>query len=792
MNKCPTADQLQHMLDDALSDEDRRTIEPHLDTCPACRAVLDGLTANPGLPAFGAALLQRLDSTQLGDVQASPRYRFMRHHKGGGAADIFEFYDEQLQRSVALKLLRDAHADADLRRRFLNEALITARLAHPGIVQVYALAQTSDGQTGCVMALVNGDTLGEAIGRLHERGGFPARAEEARSVLRPLLTRFIALCNTVAYAHSQKVLHRDIKPGNVILGVFGETVLVDWGMAKAEGDRDPEAAGQSAGDTPGATLVMSGARGTVGFMSPEQAVPGSEISPASDIYSLGATLYTVLTGLAPFPSAAAATRWDSILQQIRRGEFRPPAKVNPNVHPDLQAVCLKAMAVRPGDRYADATALAADVDCWLAGEPVSVRREPPTQRAWRWMKRHRVGTVSAAAAILVALIASAVAVPFLQAAYAQEKDQRTRAEAQRARADSNLKTSVLAVEYFLGKARSNPSPTLDDMSELRSHYLPSLIGLYKQLIVDQADPSPEARQFVARAHYDLGLCCTLMTDLREAETHFRAAQTVQEELLAHAADPFDQANRTVDLVVTLFELAQVYRGLGRRGDEETVRQKIAGSYASFADRTKAFVFAVGVAKRFEDVGLISEPPVWLDKVIDELEPSLADGPRRAAIASVLAELHGTRALLRYRQKRYNLAIKDWDRRSELTTAPLLVDSRVFRVVSMAHLRKHIIVAAEVEALANTAGLGPENYYNLALALAVSVSSARLDAHLPPAEREDRADRYAKDAVALLRKGHATGLFQIPGAIELLRGEATVDALRTREDFQQFLSELNDR
>ncbi len=132
---CPSPDKLQHMLDDTLSFDERQTIEPHVETCQACRDVLDELTEQTGLPAFGAALLASLDSGRLGDAHASPRYQLVRYHKGGGSADVFEFWDEQLERPVAVKLLRGAHhADPERCRRFLNEAQVTARLAHPGIV----------------------------------------------------------------------------------------------------------------------------------------------------------------------------------------------------------------------------------------------------------------------------------------------------------------------------------------------------------------------------------------------------------------------------------------------------------------------------------------------------------------------------------------------------------------------------------------------------------------------------------------------------------------------------------
>ena len=253
--------------------------------------------------------------------------------------------------------------------------------------------------------------------------------------LRQLLSRFIAVCNAVAYAHSRGVLHRDIKPANVMLGKFGETLLVDWGLAKVMGQaesapRQDEPAVGPSGD--GAGHTQQGAvLGTPAFMAPEQAAGRLDlVGPASDIYSLGATLYVLLTGRAPFTDPNMML----LLAAVQMGEYPRPSQVKPGVAPALEAICRKAMALQPGERYESAAALAGDVEYWLADEPVSAWREPWGVRARRWLGRHRTLVTGAATFVVMAAVVLAVGLVFLAAANENERQGRLReAELRRGR-----------------------------------------------------------------------------------------------------------------------------------------------------------------------------------------------------------------------------------------------------------------------------------------------------------------------------------------------------------------------
>jgi serine/threonine-protein kinase len=296
------------------------------------------------------------------------------------------------------------------------------------------------------MRFIRRDSLKEAADRFHAdkslRGDPGPRVLEVRKLLR----RFTDVCDAIGYAHARGVLHRDIKPGNVIVGKYGETLVVDWGLAKATGRADP---GAEAGER---TLIPSSASGsaetlpgsalgTPAYMSPEQAEGDLEhLGPRSDVYSLGGTLYYLLTGRPPLEGEIG-----EVLHAVQRGEFAPPRWHDPTIDPALEAVCLKAMAHRPGDRYPSPKALSEDIERWMADEPVSAWREPLSRRVRCWANRNRTAVASVAVALIAGVVGLAVqthAKGQVTQALAREAD----ANRQPAVANNDLERSKAAVQ----------------------------------------------------------------------------------------------------------------------------------------------------------------------------------------------------------------------------------------------------------------------------------------------------------------------------------------------------------
>jgi serine/threonine protein kinase len=359
-------------------------------------------------------------------TSSGQRFRILRPHARGGLGEVFVARDEELNREVALKEIQGKHADhPEGRARFLLEAEVTGGLEHPGVVPVYGLGRYPDGRPYYAMRFIRGDSLKEAVAAFHhEKQSLPPGERALR--LRQLLGRFVDVCNAVAYAHSRGVLHRDLKPANVMLGPYGETLVVDWGLAKildrTEAGSSEKVLRPSLGsDT---TVTQTGAvLGTPAYMSPEQAAGKlDELGPTSDVYSLGATLFCLLTGQAPFPSGDAG----EVLGKVQRGEHPRPRELDPHIHPALEAICLKALALRPGDRYPSPKALADDLEHWLADERVAAYREPAWRRLSRWGRRRQGMVGSLAALLAVAIGLGAVSLSRAVDAYLIEREARRR------------------------------------------------------------------------------------------------------------------------------------------------------------------------------------------------------------------------------------------------------------------------------------------------------------------------------------------------------------------------------
>ncbi len=315
----------------------------------------------------------------------------------GGMGVVYKALQRSPRRTVAVKMILDAElASERSRRRFTLEAELAAKLDHPNIVPIYEVGE-NEGQPFLSMKFVCGETLRKKIetGELSISATAGVGRTDYRDRQRTIVQLLIALSRAVKHAHEHGVLHRDLKPGNIIVDDEGRAHLTDFGLAKLlvpDSEQTPPA-----GDTLPGTPV-----GTPGYMSPEQA-QGLRLSAASDIYGLGAILYEMLTGKAPFRAGTPLETLRLVLEQ----EPKDPRQLNPRVHKDLATICLKCLEKSPSRRYASAGELADDLERWLRQEPIHARPAGPGLRAARWVARNRIGTgliLSLCAGLVVAVV----------------------------------------------------------------------------------------------------------------------------------------------------------------------------------------------------------------------------------------------------------------------------------------------------------------------------------------------------------------------------------------------------
>jgi serine/threonine-protein kinase len=373
---CPSLEQLALYHSGRLSAEEAEIIAQHLLNCSACAAAFEPetipdrvpSTPNPSTTPRGH-LPPRIHRIVMDEpVVVSNKYRLVRKLAEGGMGVVYEAREEALQRTVALKLVRCGLLAGDAAiQRFRTEAQAVARLEHPHIVRIYDYGEF-EGVPYFSMELMAGSLTDKLNGEL------PPEREAAQLVE--------TLARAVQFAHEHKVLHRDLKPGNVLLAADGTVKLSDFGLAKLL-------------DSDSAQTYSDAVLGTPSYMSPEQAGGDlKKVDVVSDVYSLGAILYELLTARPPFRGTTRA----ETLDMVRSVPPESPAALRPDLSPALEAICLKCLEKEPQDRYASAGQLAERLRAFLDGKPITER--PPGRLTKMWRSLRRIPSQAAGVALL--------------------------------------------------------------------------------------------------------------------------------------------------------------------------------------------------------------------------------------------------------------------------------------------------------------------------------------------------------------------------------------------------------
>lgn len=328
------------------------------------------------------------------------RYVQMGSIGKGGMGEVLLAKDTQLLRKVAIKVLREDALSPAALSFFLREAQITAQLDHPNIVPLYTVKQPEKGQktVSFVMKLIKGKSLWEIVAKARKSYHENPKAElDPELSLRSRLEYFLKSCEGITYAHRKQVVHRDLKPANIMVGDYGEVYVMDWGIAKMlkdDGDLEPTQSAQvtkifTRDPSESATEIANqpeGVVGTLSYMSPEQANARTDVGPASDIFSLGAVLYELVT-LRPPRTGDSKKK----LEWAKGGYLNPLEHLIPEkkIEPELKAIIHKATEFDPKDRYPSINALGDDIRRFLRGDEVSELPDNLPRKVWRWMNKHR-------------------------------------------------------------------------------------------------------------------------------------------------------------------------------------------------------------------------------------------------------------------------------------------------------------------------------------------------------------------------------------------------------------------
>lgn len=555
MERCPSRNELESLLTDSLPGSAVDDVRAHVRDCTTCQETLEALSDDPELrdwrgasgswnsadtaPAIGslmAAFLVRSSDTWVHNSEAvrepgSLHYTFLGppRRKGdlgtlgefpvqaelgrGGMGIVLLAFDEALDRSVALKILRPELADARAQERFVREARAAARVKHDHVVGIYGVSGSGTKVAYCVMEYLAGPSLAE---RIRNEGRLAPR--EAASVA-------AQVADGLAAAHAAGLVHRDIKPSNILFDpATGRAKITDFGLA-----RFAEAA---------SFLTQEGAiSGTPAYMSPEQARGVDKVGPLSDLYSLGATLYEALSGEPPFRGDV-----HRVLHQVLYNDPRSPREFSTAISPDLETICLKCLAKEPHRRYSSASALATDLRHYLDGEPIVARPVRPWVRWARWAKRRPVQAALGAFSVLALatlIVGSIVYSVNLHAANRRAETNFQNALAANRSAEANFQNALAAINRMLTRLGGEDLSQVPEMEQVRRELLNDALAMLQKLMATPGrTEDPVVLDALAGVHSRLARLHDQLGEPDRAIAEYRQALTILERLARTDRSPY--------------------------------------------------------------------------------------------------------------------------------------------------------------------------------------------------------------------------------------------------------------
>jgi tetratricopeptide (TPR) repeat protein len=421
------------------------------------------------------------------------------------------------------------------------------------------------------MRLIRGTTMRESIDDFYrnENEGSGTTESDFHLWLRKMVGRLVHVCYAIEYAHSCGVVHRDLKPSNIMLGKYGETLVVDWGLAKATdnlpnsdlaGDeRLVESSDRIGDETRVGTIV-----GTAAYMSPEQAEGRlNQIGPWTDVFCLGSTLYSILTGKTPYPGSGT----DERMEAVRAARFDKPRSLNLRVPRAIEAICLKAMSAGREDRYTSAVALAGDLEQWLADEPVIAYAEPVKDRIGRKIRRHRGAVLTA----LIALVGLTIGAVSFSAMVGTKNREITRKNAQVQEANTQTLQANQELQDSIAIARKSTVAMLDyaqtrvnENNPLRNEMVNEAVELYVSLRNQKPEDKLIAEEY-ARVLREFGNNFRWKADFAGADKQYNAAIAVFENLQKADGDE-SSVDRCLNWGLTLVDRASSEKSQGKLTD----------------------------------------------------------------------------------------------------------------------------------------------------------------------------------------------------------------------------------